>query len=628
MGPTMIWGAHKTAWAVFAEQPRAGDAHLLLTTEPVGWQVGDRLVVAATTAGDPTGDEVVFIEAINGKSITLSQPLTKDHIAFKSDLDVHVANLTRNIEFSSQNSDISRRGHVMFMHNLKVNIHNARFYQLGRTDKTIPLDDYTWPELDDAPPFALENNNPRGRYSLHFHRGGVAVDSIPAVIKGTVVEDNPGWAYVNHSSNVNFIDNVSYNVVGGAFQTEAGDEMGAFTNNIALRTINPNYPMNCNCEQAIIDVREDRQDFSFQGDGFWLHGGGVSVEGNVVAGASGHAYVYWPEGLIEMIDGNSAMTRISVENFPNNHLLTTTGKIDVWYFPVKAFKNNVGYNATKGLEFYYLHAHNFFTGNHDPVTDEYVAQLSSSFEDVTLWNMKQHGLGFNYTERVKFKNIRIVGNGDESRVGVSAGHFHNMTSYTFENFSIEGFGIGMDVPTQGDIVIEGGQFANKVDFNIENPQTAERQLLFKDIEFVDSSDFNTSERTNFNMAPDFTLRGKIHITENEREGLKETLFFVQPDRITLDFGPYQDMGLYYNEQAADYIPMTEENAVLSSDEDEDEFIAVPAELVNKTNQQLKNEYEVHFGAAFIPQGAMAQPGIAGGKVGEKTPAPIDYPLDE
>lgn len=623
MGPTTMWGSEKTAWAVVAEHPRAGDSIIDLTSIPVGWQVGDRLVVAATLADDPTGDEVATIESIDGTRITLTMPLGKDHIGFKADLDVHVANLSRNIVFISENNAIGRRGHVMFMHNLKVNVNYARFDKLGRTDKTIPLDDYTWPELDDAPPFQLENNNPRGRYSVHFHRGGVAVDSQPAIVKGSVVEDNPGWAFVNHSSNVNFIDNVSYNVVGGAFQTEAGDEMGAFIGNIALRTINPNDPMNCKCEQAIIDFREDRQDFSFQGDGFWLHGGGVSVEDNVVAGATGHAYVYWPEGLIEMLDGQSVMTRIEPARFPNNHLLNTSSKIDVWYFPVKSFKGNVGYNATKGLEFYYLHAHNFFTGNQEPVTEEYVAQLSSSFEDITLWNVKEHALGFNYTERVKFKNVRLVGNGDVSRKGLSAGHFHNLTSYTFENFTIEGYGVGMDMPTQGDIVVEGGRFANKIDFNIENPQTAPRNLLFKDIEFVGSDYFTQNERINFNMAPNFTLAGRIHGEDTRGHALKNLLFFLMPDRITLDFGEYRDMGLYYDEQRPDFIPMTTENANVELDEEEP--IVVPPEAVNKTNQQLKDEFELYFGGAFIPDDGVNIPEVVGGKVGSKAADAVVFP---
>ena len=49
--------------------------------------------------------------------------------------------------------------------------------------------------------------------------------------------------------NVDFIENVSYNVVGGAFQTESGDEIGSFVRNIALRTVNPD------CSSKLRSVR-------------------------------------------------------------------------------------------------------------------------------------------------------------------------------------------------------------------------------------------------------------------------------------------------------------------------------------------------------------------------------------
>ena len=243
MGPVEIYGASKTPWLALASHPKAGESTLELASEPQGWQVGDTLVVAATDLNDPTSDDVATIAAINGTTVQLSAPLAKDHIAPRTDLAVHVANLSRNIEFSSENPAVKHRGHVMFMHNLNVDVNFARFYQLGRTDKTIPLDDWTFPDLDPNLAMALEGNNIRGRYAVHFHRGGVDLNSTPARIVGTVVEDNPGWAYVNHSSNVDFINNVSYNVVGGAFQTEAGDELGSFINNIALRTVNPNNPL-------------------------------------------------------------------------------------------------------------------------------------------------------------------------------------------------------------------------------------------------------------------------------------------------------------------------------------------------------------------------------------------------
>ncbi|NIB41490.1 hypothetical protein HBA55_17945 [Pseudomaricurvus alkylphenolicus] len=620
MGPVEIWGAEKTSWLELARHPQRNEMELLLSSEPIGWRVGDRLVVAATDVDDPSSDEVVTIAAIEGNVVYLSSPLQKDHVAFRNDLAVHVANLTRNVEFLSENADIKHRGHVMFMHNLNVDVNHARFFQLGRTDKTIPIDDYTW-SGEELVREQLEGNNIRGRYSIHFHRGGTGLDSIPARVRGSVVEDNPGWAYVNHSSNVDFVDNVSYNVVGGAYQTEAGDERGSFIGNIALRTINPKDPLNCDCIEAVVDVREDRQDFAFQGDGFWLHGGMPRMEGNVVAGASGHAYIYWTEGLIETLDGETGLTKIDVAQFPNSHLLDTNGKIDVWYMPISSFKNNKAYNTTKGLEVFYLHAHHNFTVEQQWVTEEYVEQLGSTFEDLTIWNVKKYGVGFHSSEGVELKNVRLVGDGDVNKIGVDAGHFHNLVSWKFENFEIEGFGLGMDVPTQGDVLVQGGRFSNKINFRIENPQLAPRNLLFRDIQLSDSFLSSIADVVNFSLEPDFTLNAKILNGEERGSSAKHPLFFLMPDRITFDFEGYRDLGVYFDQQVPDFVPMPEENSIYKGHQ-------VPLEFVNKSNQQLLGEHRLYFGGAFLPHNAMSIPGLVGGKVGTKAPQPTLFPPEE
>lgn len=619
-GPVSVWGASKTSWLALASDALQGDTQLALASEPNGWKVGDRLVIAATEKNEPTSDEVVTIQSIDGATVTITGAVVRNHVSAAPGLQVHIANLTRNVIFSSASASLSRRGHVMFMHNSNVSINYARFYQIGRTDKTKPLDDMTFPELDDAPPIMLEGNNMRGRYAIHFHRGGVGANSIAAVVNGSVVEDNPGWAYVNHSSNVNFIDNVSYNVVGGAFQTEAGDEKGSFVRNIALRTVHPNDPLNCNCEEELVDVREDRQDFAFQGDGFWLHGTDLTVEDNVVAGATGHAFIYWPEGLVELIGDKFGMARIDASRFPNNHLLTTTGTIDTWYFPVKSFKNNVGYSATKGLEIYYLHAHEFFTGNQDPVTEEYVSSLNSTFDGITFWNMKQHGIGLNYVTRSTFKNIRLVGNG-ENDVGIDGDHFHNLNKLTFENLNIENFAVGFDVPTQGTVTVNGAQLNNRVDFRIENPQMASRELVFRNIQFSGSTPADDSGRTYFQMAPDFSFSGEVQDGLERGEGSKHPYFFIFPDRITLDFGTYAGKTLYFDQQ----VPSFDPTAGLRSDTTFNEYQSVLGPYLGKDNQTLNSEFGLSFGGAFIPDGAESLIGIVGGKVGTTAPAVTIYP---
>lgn len=343
MGPTTMHGADKTSWLALQTHPSAGATQFILKSAPTGWQAGDKIVVAGTdpitnaaisSTAEFEKDEVVTITGISGNTISFTPALVRDHKAPAQapDLEVHVANLSRNIVVSSENTSVNSisgdfrkpRGHIMFMHNLNVDVRYVEANNLGRTDKSIILDDWDFSDLDanqnTGSPVSNGGKNPRGRYSFHFHRGGMDVSVFPAKpitplptparVEGCVVNTDPGWGYVNHSSRVDFVKNVSYNVVGGAFNTEAGNETGSFIENIAIRTVNPQNPIMIaprprgsytegDATSSLADLRENRQDFAWQGDGFWFHGTGVTVQGNVVAGCTGHAFVYWTEGLVE-----------------------------------------------------------------------------------------------------------------------------------------------------------------------------------------------------------------------------------------------------------------------------------------------------------------------------------------
>ena len=85
-------------------------------------------------------------------------------------------------------------------------------------------------------------------------------------------------------------DGVTFDVVGAGFVTEAGDEIGAFRRNFALRSAGSG---------AGIEARQDVQDFGHEGNGFWFQGGGVEVEGNVAAGQRDAAFVYFTRGLVQ-----------------------------------------------------------------------------------------------------------------------------------------------------------------------------------------------------------------------------------------------------------------------------------------------------------------------------------------
>ena len=85
----------------------------------------------------------------DGRTVTLDQPLEYQHGGIYGYAEaVPVGNLTRNVVVESENSkDVSRRGHVMFMHTQDVVIDSALFRELGRTNVEGAL---TSPEVKDG----------------------------------------------------------------------------------------------------------------------------------------------------------------------------------------------------------------------------------------------------------------------------------------------------------------------------------------------------------------------------------------------------------------------------------------------------------------------------------------------
>src|SRR5262249_8682281 len=266
-GTVSLHGSSVTPFVALSAAPEAGATKLTLPRRPDGWKVGDRLLLTCTSLLR-NEDEELTIQAIDGAAVTVT-PVKHRRELPADGLSVYLANLSRNVIVQSQNARDGRAGHIMFMHSPKVTIANAAFLDLGRTDKRKPVND---PKLDAEKKLVADTGlNPRGRYAVHFHRTGVGCDD-PATVCGCVVVNSPGWGFVNHSSNVDMEDNVAFNVVGAAFVTEAGDEIGSFRRNLAIRSAGSGHDT---------VAREKLQDFGHEGDGFWIQGGGGAGEQNI-----------------------------------------------------------------------------------------------------------------------------------------------------------------------------------------------------------------------------------------------------------------------------------------------------------------------------------------------------------
>ena len=477
-----IFGEEKTSYITLADNHLAGATELTFS-EPVpgDWEVGDTIVLTGT-AWDATGshddnsitqDEVLTIESINGNTITFSHndvngnALRFDHTTPEGfELDIYVANLTRNVVFQSEGgNDVppSQRGHTMFMdHDTKI--YNAGFYGLGRTDKDIVLDD---PQFDgDGNLIPGTGTNPRARYPIHFHEilehhhpdmdmnMDMGMDMDTAEVNGSVIWDSPGWGLSVHSSRADITDNVSFDVVGAHFVTEDGDEQATFRGNIAIKAAGAVTDAPADLLQPT-GPRGDQKDFGVRGMGFWL-GTTYSVvngfEDNIVTGTKDSGIFVYGHNDIH------AQPIVPVSTLPEEiqWIAGEDTEIQSWAVPLINFSGNKVYNAEGGIELRGVSRDDdglgYFGLGHDQ------QNVISEFE---IWGIRHHGVDIQYAAHITVQDSLIVGNPDNpitrnhtfsehlTTTGVGINSDKNARSIVIQNNHIEGFEIGATIPQTG-----------------------------------------------------------------------------------------------------------------------------------------------------------------------------------
>jgi Ca2+-binding RTX toxin-like protein len=546
-GKLSIYGAQVSSYAALAGPVSAGAMVLSLKQAPVGWKLGDQLVIAATTPGT-LQNEVRTIAGISGDFVVLDRPLSYSHVSPSPDYEVHVANVTRNAVIESEASAADRRGHVMFMHNANVNVAYAGFYRLGRTNKMQPIND---PVVnDDWSLQAGTGTNPRARYAVHFHRAGQSRSVSPALVLGSAVVDSPGWGFVNHSSHVDMIKNVAFDVHGAAFTTEVGDEIGSFRGNFALGSTGSGEAINS---------RITVQDFGHQGDGFWFQGGGTFVTDNISAGNDGHAFAYYTRGLIES-DG-TGMFR--AENLLDSSIANGAAEIDVGQVPIFQFERNIGYASATGLAVRYQLLNPTHT-------------QKSVLQDSILWN-NTTGVNLAYSTQIVLRDMTVAYTpGVWPAVGIQENSLTR--DVTYDNLTVTGYDWGIDVARAGYSIINGGFYDNRDDIVVQTAVGAERYVLI----------------TGAIQFGSYTIIGRHHLRMRSNfdwlAGEYSGGLFL-PDVVLLNYGPFVNQRAYYPNQLADVVAFPVPQAGL------------PIQYVGLTNQQLWDQYGVAVGGAVAPPDA-------------------------
>jgi hypothetical protein len=633
-GRVTVHGAPITPYVTLAHSAGVGDTKLVLSERPAIWKKGDRLILTGTnplrrpqnsgrddSAGEksayqkyqsekpskpvkpgakqpqpgpasrknpkgdrpgpmggppPSDDEELTILDMNGTEVNV-RPLVHDHSTPAEGLFLYLANVSRNVVFRSEKVEpLQSRGHTMFMHSPRVCLANAGFYDLGRTNKLKPIDEPQAKGRKGSQPGT--GANPRGRYSVHFHRTGSDLRLEPIRVLGCAVVNSPGWGYVNHSSHVNFDNNVAFNVDGSAFVTEAGDEVGAFRRNLAIRSAGSGEDPGS---------REDIQDFGHEGNGFWFQGGGVVVENNISAG-NGHAgFFYHTMGLVQ--DGLGRM-RFSAANLQDASWARGYDSVNVGDVPIRSFKGNVAFASHIGCAMrYQLVGNSKFGGPRNPGR--------SVLEDSLVWN-SNYGVRIQYSERITLRNLRLIGNpqAKNSICGVM-GSNEGIVGLRYENLYVEGWNTGINVKESSDHVIEGGYFNNFVNIFVPMPLSRNRIVDIKgDVRFGTLSEKLLSGRQQYDI---FLESDYGQLLQGDYRGRNPNMLFA-PIITRMDTVRYQGRQLYFPEQAADHVPFSEKAGG-----------SLPQELIGKTNQEMWNRYGLAIGGTLAPADAHQEPRIHG-----------------
>jgi len=528
-GQTTIQGAAKTAYTTLQNSALSGTDRLVLfdSAIPAGWQVGDILVVAGTEVDlhDPHGfgptnhqgvpnlmgeqsasveqdkqnerfkDEIVEItsmEVVNGRVQVRFRNLTNesataanrttllwDHKRPDGDLfnpwelgRIHVANLTRNVIIRSSDPtvDTQERGHFMVMHNPHASIHGLLAKDLGRTDKSIRIDDPV--AMGDK--FTGEpstGTNPRGRYGIHLHRtGSTSHDGPRAEVVGCVVWGTPGWGIVHHDSNALLEDNIVFDVIGAGIVAEDGSELGIWRRNLVIKsTGEPDSDFDDN--EFLDSGRGSIFDLGFVGSGYWIQGGGAGliIENNTAVSCNAAGFD---------VVNNNGLTPLPQygRNFPSDLIRNSAMRDDLLAadfptVPVSSVSTRIRglvvYNSFRGIhtwqhkrmdgfkEYRLLQARQVPGGGRGFYHDYHLI-----LEDFKLWNVMSGVQNF-YSSSVTHRNGLVVGDPenpvlflrdfgaqDNNRQGLGfSSNGGDATYHHFDNIRIEGFEYGVRIPS-------------------------------------------------------------------------------------------------------------------------------------------------------------------------------------
>ncbi|MDB4673424.1 G8 domain-containing protein, partial [Verrucomicrobiales bacterium] len=458
----------------FAEEPLAGASTLLLEQAPIGWRVGDRLLIPDTRQHPfrknqtfTSQAEEVMIASIEGETVTLESPLSYDH---RGPRDVegnvgeielsmlpHVGNLSRNVVIRSEvAAPVLDRGHVICFGRADVDIRYAAFRDLGRT--TIEsLDSTTFDENGNLTNIGA---NQIGRYSIHLHHlwGPLNTDNTgyQFSLVGNVIQGMEKWGVTIHNAHYGLFQwNVAYDGKGSIIATEDGNEaFNVFERNFVVHTRAGDTRPILGHGVARGGVFSGRALFGTTRDAFWFSGEHNYVRDNVAANAPDFAYNYNGYYLsrtmrIPRFRGADMRDPDSYEgwNYRGPGAAFLPGRDRREGLPVLESARNEAYSSGQGL---------WLTWARGCCSVSFYKQ-ESLFEDYRIWHMDNSGVFAYHESRNTFQGFIMRNDPAVSMMNgsgtarVNRGFWFGSSSYengqlTVRDFDVQGFNIGIVLP--------------------------------------------------------------------------------------------------------------------------------------------------------------------------------------
>lgn len=566
-GAVGVYGTAKSGFEPLSVAPQAGQSTLYLLTPPTGWAVGDQVVLTGSQFGQDEQAKIAWISS-DGKILGLDRPLSFSHPTADYRTKVAIADVTRNAFFASENTTtLMARGHTMYMSDSVV-LQGAGFYGLGRTDKSVPIND---PVVDaNGQLVPGTGTNPRARYSVHFHHVGVGPGTAPDQVIDCAAVDNPGWTYDNHASNVDMVGDVAYKGVGAGFATENGDEVGVFNQDISINMVGDGLAYVTSQDKA-------NNDYGRMGSGFWLQGGGVTLDGDVSAGNAWAAFAVDTVGFAERAGG--PVTTFLASNLQDPGQAAGAQSVPVASVPFR-IADSQGFGSVAGLVDW---------------NDQPAARWDPSVVFRSLFWSVTNPVIIDYANRVNFEDTTILGNPASPLPGAAIDGDRAPSDMNYFNVDIEGYQYGIKAPNSGSNTIQGGYYNNVDDFLIEpawSPNGRVLQIINPQIGTLSATALAGQTQHALDMIGDAWSNNEATLSSMIAAGAITDLF--DPDQVL-----FNGQQVYFDHQLPGYTI---------------QGTGVPG-LDGLTNAQLWSQYQLALAGAVAPSSATTDPRIAGGVIG-------------